>query len=178
MHTRCNVSPVAKFLPTRILELDDTNAPTKCRLVRREDCTVGARYTALSYCWGSSPSATKLRLLRSTLSSFQQGIAVATFPKTFRDAVRVNACLGMQSLWIDSLCSFQDSHDDWQKEAATMRDVYRNAHLTISAASGSDNDAGLFYEREITDLVAQSFELKTAQMNPNVTYASQDARMQ
>lgn len=84
----------------------------------------------------------------------------------------------MQYLWIDSLCIFQDSHDDWQKEAATMRDVYRNAHLTISAVSGSDNDAGLFYEREITDLVPQSFELKTAQMNLSITYASQDARMQ
>ncbi|KAK4444567.1 heterokaryon incompatibility [Podospora aff. communis PSN243] len=47
----------------------------------------------------------------------------------------------MRYLWIDSLCIVQDCPDDWEKEAAKMALVYRNAFITL-AATASPNGAG------------------------------------
>jgi hypothetical protein len=56
---------------------------------------------------------------------------------------------GVQYVWVDSLCILQDSVEDWRAEAAAMQDVYRNAYVTVSALSGANDRAGLFYDRDI-----------------------------
>lgn len=71
-------------------------------------------------------------------------------PKTFAEAMRVSTFVGVHYLWIDSLCIFQDSVDDWRMEASTMANVYRNSFLTISAVSGRNAGAGLFYQRDVS----------------------------
>lgn len=47
--------------------------------------------------------------------------------------------LGLQYIWIDSLCIVQDDKSDWSIEAAKMGEIYRNAHITIAAASSPSN---------------------------------------
>lgn len=54
--------------------------------------------------------------------------------------------LGVQYLWIDALCIIQDSKSDWEREGATMNEVYKNAHVTIAATSARTSSAG-FLER-------------------------------
>lgn len=62
---------------------------------------------------------------------------------TFRDAVTATKPLGLQHIWIDSLCIIQDDADDWGTEAARMGFVYREAYVTVSGnSSGDDNSAG------------------------------------
>jgi hypothetical protein len=51
-------------------------------------------------------------------------------------------------LWIDSLCIIQDSHEDWEAEAAKMGDIYRRALFTISAAKSKDGNGGCFIDRD------------------------------
>ncbi|KAF1924124.1 heterokaryon incompatibility, partial [Didymella exigua CBS 183.55] len=71
-------------------------------------------------------------------------------PKTFQDAVLVTRALGLRYLRIDSLCTLQDSHTDWEREASRMASVYMDAYVTISAAASSNSDGGLFFKREPT----------------------------
>jgi hypothetical protein len=131
----CNIP----FLPTRYIFID-SNPPRLC------DATPGSRgyYVALSHCWGKSkPFTTTTANLKDRLG----GIETSSMPRTFRDAIMVTRELGLQYLWIDSLCILQDSKEDWQKESAKMSDVYGNAFLTISAAASADSTQGIFVPR-------------------------------
>ena len=55
--------------------------------------------------------------------------------------------IGVQYLWIDSLCIIQDSNADWEKEASTMGAVFLQARLVIAATTGTDAGTGLFPSR-------------------------------
>ncbi|KIN03019.1 hypothetical protein OIDMADRAFT_97469, partial [Oidiodendron maius Zn] len=46
--------------------------------------------------------------------------------------------LGIQYVWIDSLCIIQDSVPDWEGEAGAMHMVYKNAELMITAYGDVD----------------------------------------
>jgi hypothetical protein len=61
---------------------------------------------------------------------------------TFQDAVQVTRELGIQYLWIDSLCIIQWNTEDWQHEAKRMEGVYASAYCTIAATSAVDLNAG------------------------------------
>lgn len=67
-------------------------------------------------------------------------------PKTYHDAITVAQELGIPFLWIDSLCIVQDDTDDWEREALRMTSVYENAVVTLSAAWGTNSDAGCFHK--------------------------------
>lgn len=69
-------------------------------------------------------------------------------PLTFRDALSVAQHFGVEYIWIDRLCIFQDSPDDWQRESASMQDVYRNALFSIAALGAVDDEAGCFFQRD------------------------------
>lgn len=84
-------------------------------------------------------------LTKSTFGDLTDGIAFADLPKTFRDAVQVTRKLGFEYLWIDSLCIFQDSLDDWNHEASKMCEVYANAVCNIAATGAADSTQGLFF---------------------------------
>lgn len=57
---------------------------------------------------------------------------------------------GVDYIWIDRLCIFQDFPEDWQREASAMRDVYRNALFSISVLGAKDDQDGCFFERDPT----------------------------
>lgn len=98
-------------------------------------------YAALSYCWGKS--RTFITTL-STLDARKVGFQVEDLPKTCRDAILVARALGIQYIWIDSLCIVQDSSSDWVAEAAKMCAVYTNAVITFAGVDSPDSDTGLF----------------------------------
>ncbi|KXJ89906.1 heterokaryon incompatibility protein-domain-containing protein, partial [Microdochium bolleyi] len=133
------------FRPTRLLEL----APGGTyRLVNGSDCPAVLQYVALSYCWGKQPAHTLLRLLRTTHEQLSKNSPVSALPKTFRDAAEVTRRAGVSYLWIDRLCIYQDSVEDWRREAPAMNKVYRNAKFSIAALGAHDSDGGLFSSRD------------------------------
>jgi hypothetical protein len=77
-------------------------------------------------------------------------------PTTFQDAITITRRLrrdfGVECLWIDALCIFQDSMDDWRTEDAKMSDVYGNAWCNIAATKGADGSSGLFSARNISSI--------------------------
>jgi hypothetical protein len=68
------------------------------------------RYACLSNCWGNGGDVLKTTVGRE--SEFKTQVPWNELPKSFQDAV--NACrrLGVNFLWIDSLCIIQDSVED------------------------------------------------------------------
>ncbi|RII05132.1 Heterokaryon incompatibility [Alternaria sp. MG1] len=105
----------------------------------------GVKYTALSHRWGNDPPSkdnprycTTDGNIAARLNSF----SLSELPKTFRDAVRVTRELGIEYLWIDSLCIIQWNAEDWKREAGRMEDVFALAHCTLAATSAVDSKAG------------------------------------
>jgi hypothetical protein len=47
--------------------------------------------------------------------------------------VIVTRKLGIRYLWIDSLCIIQDNLVDWEEQASSMCDIYKNTFLTLAA---------------------------------------------
>ncbi|KAL1633866.1 hypothetical protein SLS58_010922 [Diplodia intermedia] len=140
-------------LPTRLLDVGGRPEQQDPRLVvssehppLRDSAPTDVearRYIALSYCWGTQHGAPLLRTERATLPSFAKGIPLSLFPPALRDAVLVTRRVGsgeggsVRYLWIDALCIVQDDRRDWEREAARMAGVYRNAYLTFCSTQAS-----------------------------------------
>ncbi|KAK0622788.1 heterokaryon incompatibility protein-domain-containing protein [Immersiella caudata] len=115
----------------------------------RKDCVVETRarpskYVALSYVWGDV--ADSPRLLSSTREGMMASGALSrrvNLPNTIRDAIDLVYDLGIQYLWVDSLCLVQDDPTDLHKGLRAMGRIYELASVTIVAACGDDANAGL-----------------------------------
>ncbi|KAJ3577705.1 hypothetical protein NPX13_g2863 [Xylaria arbuscula] len=131
-------SKVSEF-PTRLIDTESVNP----KLVDGD----GRRgvYAALSYCWGGE---TAFKLTSAAEQSFRAGQPLDQFPVTLRDAIIITRALGIRYIWIDALCIFQDSDQDWAQEAGRMRTVYQGAVVTLAAACASNTHEGILRERQ------------------------------
>jgi Heterokaryon incompatibility protein (HET) len=67
----------------------------------------------------------------------KSSITWSELPQTFRDSIDMAEKLSLRYIWVDSLCIVGDCDDDWKKEAARMRDAYKNGEITIAATKAS-----------------------------------------
>ncbi|KAK0106781.1 hypothetical protein ONS95_003505 [Cadophora gregata] len=124
-------------LPTRLIAVGDKSL----RLVLSSECHKRPRYAALSHCWGDYKGP---KLTLATLISYFMMLPTKKLPATFTDAIKITRKLGIDYLWIDTLCIIQDSEEDWQKESALMSSVYGGSAVTIAASSAYDATEGCF----------------------------------
>ena len=152
-HMQC-IRKATTELPTRVIDVSGARGGSDVRLVESEGRS--GTYVALSHRWGDGQPLTTTT---KNLHKHKEGIPIASLPQTFRDAVTTLRAVGVQYLWIDSLCILQDSVEDWANEATKMADVYSNALFTISASSANSAKDGLFRTRPAvpTALFAWSF---------------------
>ncbi|RMZ90328.1 hypothetical protein DV736_g2458, partial [Chaetothyriales sp. CBS 134916] len=95
--------PQPARLLTRVLDLGvGKDDLDDVRILERPAVGTEAIYAALSHCW-----------LRE-------------------DAISACRRIGVQYLWIDSLCIVQNVRDDWKREAADMNNVYANAWFAMA----------------------------------------------
>jgi hypothetical protein len=134
-HSSCSQQHVPN-LPTRVLEIGSDDTKPTFRLLCSP--STKARYACLSHCWGNSRA---IVTEKATLETYTQGISWDMLPETFQEAVLIARKLGLQYLWVDSLCIIQDDIQDWRKESAQMASIYQNSCITI-AATKSPNDSG------------------------------------
>ena len=135
---------MTNYIPTRLLHIGQPSRE-KIRLLlnpKREGTEF--QYATLSHCWGDSHVS---KLTSKSLYQLQEGIAISELGQTFQDAIFAAGTLGIQFIWIDSLCILQDSARDWQQEAHLMSSVYRFATLNIAASVAADSEAGCFADR-------------------------------
>ncbi|KAK3998196.1 heterokaryon incompatibility protein 6 [Cladorrhinum sp. PSN332] len=128
------------LLPSRVIDVSDGGNLTLCE-------TAGAselQYAALSYCWGGLQ---EFQTATGSLTQRKEGFSVADLPQTIQDAVKMTQELGIKYLWVDSLCIIQDDASDKLKEVAHMADIYKSAHITISAARARKVTDGFLTDR-------------------------------
>ncbi|KAI1323283.1 HET-domain-containing protein [Xylariaceae sp. FL0255] len=130
-HERCLGNHVPK-LPARVIDVMDL------KLVETRGQSVP--YMALSHCWGSRESAI---LLRENLDALKRAIHFESLPSNFQDAITITRELGIQYLWIDSICIIQKSKEDWEVEAKKMGQYYGNSTLTLCAAAAENSTVGI-----------------------------------
>lgn len=56
----------------------------------------------------------------------------------------ITRILGLQYLWMDSLCIIQDSLEDWNLESGLIDQTYGYAALCIAAEASGSSGAGIF----------------------------------
>lgn len=152
-------------LPTRVIDVGSSTAQPFLKITHGE---VG-RYLALSHRWGTLDSQHKMLITkREYIGAFCRTIPFESFPLTFRHAIEASRSLGIQYLWIDSLCIVQDDLQDWEIEAARMGDIYENAYATLFAERAEHCDDGLFQTEEdksiVTDWI-QEIDYRNPQTN-------------
>lgn len=139
-HTLCRKAD-PEFVPSRLIRISPDNS---LRLIHTEpgDCDIA--WCCLSYVWGGPQP---LLTTKASLQSHLIAIDTADLPQTITDAIVVCRRLGFEYLWVDSLCILQDDIADKDRELSGMYKVYRNADLTISAASAASVRDGFLSPR-------------------------------
>ncbi|KAG8157951.1 hypothetical protein KVR01_012223 [Diaporthe batatas] len=131
-----------RSLPTRLIHVGNQDTP-ELRLIGTKS-TDSMSYTALSHPWGDPPH---FRTLRSNISRHTTGMEFDSLPRTFRHAVTITRALGLEYLWIDSICIIQGKDGDFKEESTRMEDVFSNAYCVLAASSSTGQDDGFLKQR-------------------------------
>ncbi|KAK2764951.1 hypothetical protein FQN54_008650 [Arachnomyces sp. PD_36] len=171
-HTECE-SGRGVALPKRLLNVKEIFSPNG-------DAKVGIRlektehrkgtYTCLSHCWGDA-SEIHTQTREANINDYCRFIPWSDLPNTFRDAVILTRRLGVEHLWIDSLCIIQDSRLDWEVESIKMGEIYSNSYVTIAASASHQSSDGCF-SKSIPD----SFLLIRETSRPDVYVGVRDCQ--
>ena len=176
-HEECKKSPYSGYWPTRLIDVGPSDGsrepflvetkeisrqdlrtssnpllPKTARLEQKDESNTLVHYSTLSHRWGESRS---LITTMEKLSALKSSIPISSMSRTFVDAVTVTRGIGLQYLWIDSLCIIQDSIEDWQQESSKMCSVYGNAAINITATSSRNSDEGFLHQRPTAVQVMQ-----------------------
>jgi hypothetical protein len=137
-HKDCNRID-ENVLPTRLISIaGDT---PRLVLTAGWEASPRHRYSTLSHRWGDDEF---LKLTEDNQDSLLTSIPLSELPKTFKDAIDISQRIGLEYLWIDSLCIVQGNAADWRREAGSMNSVYGNSYLNIAASSAESVHEGCF----------------------------------
>ncbi|KAK5994837.1 hypothetical protein PT974_03223 [Cladobotryum mycophilum] len=117
-------------LPTRVIDV--RNADSGIVKIRPTQGEEYEDYVALSYTWGGPQP---LMAMNGNITQLMDAINMSDLPPGLQDAVLAARRLGFAYLWIDALCIIQDNNEDKANEIGKMGELYRNATVTIVAAT-------------------------------------------
>ncbi|RSM15446.1 hypothetical protein CDV31_005039 [Fusarium ambrosium] len=148
-HPTCNhINTETSWYPTRLLDCgSQADADPLCTLVETRTNRLTGPYMTLSHCWGLVDC---IKLTTDNYAQMVKGIPSSQLPQLYQDALYVTRSLGVQYLWIDSLCIIQkgDNLVDWNQEVTLMSKVYSNSLCNISAGDAPDATHSLFCTRD------------------------------
>ncbi|KAL8991894.1 MAG: hypothetical protein Q9169_007557 [Polycauliona sp. 2 TL-2023] len=152
-HHQCSIRNTwvddAKTSPKRLLKIYDSNTGKKMVKLHLCEQHDHPKYAALSYCWGIGQDC---KLTLSNLETMFIDVPLSSLAQTIQDAISVACRMGVQFIWIDSLCIIQDSNSDKADEISAMDHIYQNAEFTICAASAVTCAQGFLQERTFDGL--------------------------
>lgn len=149
-------------LPSRVIDVGQGENNQLVRLYVTHPQEKGD-YLALSYRWGGPQEITTTTV---TLPQRKIGISVAALPLTLQDAIALTRDLGFRYLWVDALCIIQDDSADKVAEINRMGMVYKNATLTIAAASTNSAQESFLAARPLPSICTVPYLL------PNGTFGN------
>lgn len=141
-HPECQPQQPA-LLPTRLMHIG-TKASSVITLYETKP-KENLRYIALSHPWGKPPH---FRTTPANVEAYRKRIKSKRLPPMFKDAVAATRRLGLQYLWIDSICIIQGDGGDFDEESKRMEDVFSNAFCVIAACSAEGQNER-FLDRRI-----------------------------
>ncbi|ESA42158.1 HET-domain-containing protein [Neurospora crassa] len=145
-HKQCRYSRIdIGWYPTRLLDLGES---TEVRLIETKDTKPAGPYATVTHRWGQVDEDFVLN--KQKYPQLMKGIPLDSLPRLFQHTISVARSLGVQYLWTDSLCIFQDKDDktDWAREASLMEKVYSYSYCNISAADAENCSWSLFNARD------------------------------
>jgi hypothetical protein len=114
------------------------------RCATQAQTTKPPRYVALSYVWGDPQVHQTTKANRAHLGHpgnlVEDGFVP---PRTVRDAMLLTEMIGVQYLWVDSLCIIQDDEEFKIEQINAIDQIYNCATLTMIAAHDSNANAEL-----------------------------------
>lgn len=167
-HKSCQGRDICNVLPTRLVQVSTNESGLSARICNGESLSSCTEYLTLSHCWGTQKFLT---LTQGNEGQFRTSIPIGELTKSFQDALYATVELGFRYIWIDSLCIIQDFSEDWEKEAARMCGVYRNATCCLAGSASPNGAAGLFVTRTMDELIPPKVRIKISDANPSKTYA-------
>lgn len=141
-HQACYQSK-KRLLPKRVLDVRSD----VLKLVNGEGQF--GEYCSLSYRWGSSGHT--FQMTKANMDKLMKGFDLLGMPRLLQDAIEITRRLGITYLWIDALCIIQGDQKDWETEAPKMGLYYKQAVITIAAASAQDVRQPFLIPRERID---------------------------
>lgn len=133
-------------MPRRLLDIGlfrsyrtSMGGKTSIKLIEIDATTPRMPYVALSHRWGALGST--LTTEKKTLEDRKRGISFGRLGTGYQDAIHMLRFLGIQYVWIDSLCIIQDCVNDWAEQSQLMANIYHCAYLTL-AIQNDDHHCG------------------------------------
>jgi hypothetical protein len=150
------MSASSHFVPTRLVDISGP-PQSHMKVIETANTTIHSPYATLSHCWGPG---TFVRTLPETKQEFigGEGVPWQSMTKNFKEAIEVARFLGIDYIWIDSLCIIQGDGGDFETEGGLMHKVYRNSYCNIAIADSADGAGGAFRERNPTDVVPVRYQ--------------------
>ncbi|KAK2606450.1 hypothetical protein QQS21_003143 [Conoideocrella luteorostrata] len=174
-HSHCRYSR-EKVLPSRVLDVGQPGDSQPHIKLRINDTEVYEPYVALSYCWGQRPNpllpGQSISLEKGKLQDLIKEIRLEELSKSIQDAVRVCRELGFRYLWVDVLCIIQDCTIDKEKEISQMAAIYKNATVTIVAATSSNAADGFLTDAIRPYLPDRKFSIPMSNEQAGEVYLS------
>ncbi|KAI0520854.1 heterokaryon incompatibility protein-domain-containing protein [Xylaria bambusicola] len=123
------------MLPVRVVKVTED----RVRVVDQHG--LRGRYMTLSHRWGINET---FALTSLNFNLMTEPIPWDSIPRIYKESIELTRALGIEYIWIDSLCIVQDDVEDWKREAGKMKLVYGNSYLNIAATQAEDSYGGLF----------------------------------
>ncbi|KAF2107346.1 heterokaryon incompatibility protein-domain-containing protein [Lophiotrema nucula] len=98
-------------------------------------------YACLSHRWGNEGL---IKTTKDNIGKHRNSVSWEHLPKTFQDAITFTRRLGINFIWIDSLCIIQDDDTDWHRQASKMAAIYKQAFVTLAATASTGGSTGMF----------------------------------
>lgn len=118
------------------------------------------RYAAVSYRWGSRENYYMLTEKSANGMCGRISMDVLVLSETILDTFNIARRLSLKYIWVDRLDIFQDSRDDWSREASRMASIYE-----ISASCASHESQGCFGKRNVAGI--QTLQLISNPLSPH-----------
>lgn len=110
-------------------------------------------YITLTHRWDSDKPTKRIeacQTVKGNLEDRQNGKGLDNLPEHFRDAFKIAAKIGVQYVWIDSLCIIQagDDEHDFNMQKSKMAQYYQHSLLTIATTANDYLTEGILKDRK------------------------------
>lgn len=145
---QCAPKYVSQQLPKRLISIAHQQKIKIIEVKERKLDPQTVKYIALSHKWGAMPEEAKTTT--SNLEQRKKRIPENELPLTFKNVIAITRALGLEYLWIDTLCIIQGPDGDFASQADTMQTTFNHAYCVIAACSAQNATDGLLPKRDVS----------------------------